>query len=425
MPNRQERKVRTKAKKEQEHKEEALNTMLAEQSQKSKLEKAQAALQGLKDRNFKMFFFVPETRGIASGAVIEIYNQAAVMRRQGFDATILAERKDYVAPGYLDQDLQALPHLHAEGAVFPVSPEDWLIIPEFYTPLMEQTKKLSCTRVVLAQSYDYTITSNLGGMTWKDLGMDYVLTTSERMKQFIEKYHGNHYDIQTYRIGIPEYFAAKGLKKPVISFFSRNSDDIKRMSKLFYYLYPELQWVVFEDLRGTSRTEFAKKLSESEVCLFLDRIAGFGQTPIEAMKADTVVVALAPDIIPEYMDANAGVWTADYYQVPELLGQVFKMVISDEFPEEIRQGMKEQAQKYSPEASEASIVAAYQHFIGKREEMLQEAVEIETKMEAQLKLEEVKQKMEKIVKAATPTTDGPAPVSLEFAKSLITEAPQS
>jgi len=391
MPNRQERKTRTKARKEVETQEEVLNTLLDEQSKLSKLEKAQHALTGLQERKFKMYFFVPATGGHASGAVIEIYNQAAVMRRNGFDAYILAERKDYTAPDYLDQDLQALPHLTSEGSKFPIAPEDWLIIPDFYTPLMEQTKKTSCTRVVLAQSYDYIITSNLGGMTWKDLGMDYVVTTSERMKQFIQEYHGPKlYDIQTYTLGVPDYFTTPTLKKPVISFFSRNSDDIKRMSKLFYYKYPELQWVVFEDLRGTSRADFAKKLAESEVCLFIDRIAGFGQPAIEAMKADTVVVALAPDIVPEYMDANAGVWSADYYQVPELLGKVFKMVISDEFPEEIRQGMKEQAAKYSPEASEASILAAYAHFLAQRETILKEAVEIATLMEEQLSAEQTK-----------------------------------
>ena len=195
------------------------------------------------------------------------------------------------------------------------------------------------------------------------------------------------------------------------------------MSKLFYYKYPELQWVVFEDLRGTSRTDFAKKLAESEVCLFIDRIAGFGQPAIEAMKADTVVVALAPDIVPEYMDANAGVWSADYYQVPELLGKVFKMVISDEFPEEIRQGMKEQAAKYSPEASEASILAAYAYFLTQRETILKEAVEIATLMEEQLsaeraKIDELKTKVDTI----QATVDGlgtPGTVSEEWAKKNI------
>lgn len=393
MANRQERKARTATKKaiaqEATQKEAILNQVLEAQSKLSKLEKAQAALQGLRDRKFKMMFFVPETRGMASGAVIEIYNQAAVLRRQGFDTVMLAERKDYVAPAYLDQELQAMPHLYAEGVTFPVAPEDWLIIPEFYTPLMEQTKKMSCTRVVLAQSYTYTIESNLGGMTWKDLGMDYVITTSERMKEFIQEWHGkNLYDIQTYTLGVPEYFKPSAIKKPVVAFFSRNADDIKRMSKLFYYKFPELQWVVFDDLRGTTRQEFAKKLGEAQVCLFLDRIAGFGQPAIEAMKSETVVVALAPDIIPEYMIENSGVWSADYYQVPELLGNVFKRLISDEFPEEILDTMKSVANHYSVENSEASILAAYQHFLTKREETLVEAVEIAEKMENQLKSEQ-------------------------------------
>lgn len=391
MPNRQERKTRTKAHVEVQKQEDIINDVLLEQSKLSKLERAEHALQGIKERNFKMFFFVPETGGHASGAIIEIYTQVSILRKAGLNAIILAERKDYVAPTYLDQDLQALPHLSAESTKFVVAPEDWLIIPEYLTPLMEQTKKMSCTRVVLAQNYDHIITSNLGGMTWKDLGMEYVVATSERMKEFIEEYHGaKKYDIQTYTLGVPDYFANKTVKKPVISFFSRNADDIKRISKLFYYKYPELQWVVFEDLRGTNRQDFAKKLASSEVLLFLDRIASFGQPVIEAMKTNTIVVALAPDIIPEYMESNSGIWCADYYKIPELLGKVFKMIISDEFPEEIRANMKDIAALYSPANSEASVLKAYSHFISKREEILQEAVEIETKMAEQLAAEQAK-----------------------------------
>ncbi len=396
MPNRQERKVRTKARKEVEIQQETLNTLLDEQSKLSKLEKAQNALQGLKDRKFKMYFFAPETGGHASGALIEIYTQAAIMRRQGFDVTILVESRDHVVPNFLDQDLQALPHKSVDNATFAVAPEDWLIIPEFLTTIMEQTKKLSCTRVVLAQNYDHIITSNLGGMTWKDLGMEYVLVTSERMKSFVEYYHGAKlYDIQVISLGVPDYFEPKRLKKPVISFFSRNGDDIKRISKLFYYKFPELQWVVFEDLRGKTgdfnaipRSEFAKKIGESEILLFLDRIASFGQPAIEAMKSDTVVVALAPDVLPEYMEQQAGIWSADYYAIPELLGNAFKMLLADEFPEEIRENMKLVAAKHSPELAEASVVAAYSNFIAKREALLTEAVEIASKMEAQLAAEQ-------------------------------------
>jgi hypothetical protein len=379
---------KTQLKKQEARKQAEINQILNEQTQLSKLEKAQASLLALQERRFKMLFFVPETKGIQSGAVIEIYNQAAVMRRQGFDAYVLAERRDYQVPDYLDQNLQALPHLYAEGVTFPVAPEDWLIIPEFFTPLMEQTKKLSCTRVVLAQSFDYTITSNLGGMTWKNYGMEYVLATSERMKTFIEEWHGPLYDIQTYQVGVPEYFKPAEFKRPVIAFFSRNADDIKRVSKLFYYKFPHLQWVVFEDLRCGSRTDFAKKIGEAEICLFLDRIAAFGQPPLEAMKSDTVVVALAPDIIPEYMEKPAGLWTQDYYQVPMLLGQAMEAIVEDKFPANIRETMKEVAQHYTQDASDASIVKAYEHFMKQRQEILEEAVEIETKMEAQLKADQ-------------------------------------
>lgn len=350
----------------------------------TKQERAKQSLSNLQSKQFKMIFFAPNTNSLPSGAVIEIYNQAMVMRRNGYDTYILTESKEYEVPAYLDQDAQALPHLASDSEKFKVAPEDWLIIPEFFTPLMEQTKKLSCGRIVLAQSYDYTITSNIPGMTWKDMGMTDVLVTSGRMKEFIEEWHGiNRYDIQTYTIGIPEYFKNGCFKKPVITFYSRNNNDIIKINKLFYLRFPELRWIVFEDLRGTTREEFANKLNQSPVTLWLDRTAGFGQTPVEAATAGSVPVALVPDIVAEYMSDETGIWSSDFYEIPNLLGAVLKMWFKDELPKELLKGMSDMAANYTPEKSEASILAAYQHFISKRETLLTEAL---TAAEAEAKL---------------------------------------
>lgn len=341
----------------------------------SKAEKIQKALDNIAAQKQKIFFFVPETNGIASGAVIEIYNQINVLRKAGFDASPISERRDYEVPTYLDEEARALKHYHAEKSTFPVSPEDILVIPEFFTPLMEQTKNMGCMRVVLAQTYDYTVTSNLPGMIWKNYGMENVISTSENLSNFIRKYHGDfNYDIKEYKIGVPEYFESPILKKPIVTFFTRNPQDIAKISKLFYYLYPEFQWVVFDDLRGSSRIDFARKMAESPVMVWVDRIAGFGQTPLEAMKAGTVPVGLAPDMIPEYMMENTGAWTSSFYEIPDLLGKVLKMWVNDNLPAELVEGMKAKAAEYSQSISDASILETFGYFIKKRQVELEEVL---------------------------------------------------
>ncbi len=339
----------------------------------TRAEKIQKALDNIANKKQRFYFFVPETNGIASGAVIEIYNQISVLRKAGYDASPISERRDYEVPAYLDEEARALKHYHAEKSTFPVSPEDILVIPEFFTPLMEQTKNMGCMRIVLAQTYDYTITSNLPGMIWKNYGMENVISTSTSLSTFIRKYHGDfNYDIKEYKIGVPEYFGTDVLKKPIITFYTRNPQDIAKVSKLFYYLYPEFQWVVFDDLRGSSRADFARKMAESPVMVWIDRMAGFGQTPLEAMKAGTVPVGLAPDQIPEYMVENTGAWTSSFYEIPELLGKVLKMWINDNMPTELVEGMKAKAAEHTQAISDASILETFGYFIKKREVELTE-----------------------------------------------------
>lgn len=347
------------------------------QTEKTKLEKAVQVLTNLQEKNFKMIFFAPDGKHTPSGAIIEIYNQAMLMRRNGYDTYILTSTSDYEVPAYLDQDVQALPHLHADTKAFDVSPSDWLVIPEHATPLMQQTKDLPCGRIVLAQSYDYIITSNIPGMTWRDMGMENVIVTSERMKKFVNEWHGaGSYDIQTYTIGVPEYFKPSEFKEPIVSFYSRNPNDIVKLNKLFYLRFPELRWIVFQDLRDSTREQFAEKLAKSPVTVWIDRIASYGQTPLEAMTCESVTISLAPDIIPEYMEEDTGVWTNDFYEIPELIGKVIKMWMQDILPKELFDGMARVAEAHSAENSDASIVAAYTHFLDKRILTIKDVVHI-------------------------------------------------
>ena len=339
----------------------------------SKLEKVKASLANFKEGKSKFLFFVPDSMGVASGAVIEIYTHANILRKKGYDVYIFSDKEDYTPPSYLDQELRSLQHktLKKQGQNelvlnMAISPEDFLIIPDFFTNIMETTKTLPCKRVVFVQALDYFINSLLPGMTYANFSIKNVITTSELFKSFIKEYHGDMYDIKTYKIGVPDYFKANPFKKPVISFVVRNAGDIHKISRLFYLKYPELRWVGFEDLRGFSREDFAKKMGESVVCLWVDRIASHGTVPLEAMKSNTIVVGLIPDMPPEYIVENSGVWLKSLYQIPEMLARIIKMYIQDVLPAELYETMQTIADGYSQKTSEESIIALYDELLGDR-----------------------------------------------------------
>ena len=355
----------------------------------SRLEKVKVSLENFKEGKSKFLFFVPDSLGVANAAVIEIYTHANVLKKQGYEVYIFCDKENYEAPSYLDQDLRSLPHknLKKQGnnemiLNMEISPEDFLIIPDFFTNIMETTKNLPCKRVAFVQAYDYLVNSLLPGMTYNNFNIKNIITTSETLKKFIQEFHGDIYDIKTYKIGIPDYFKNKSIKRPAISFVVRNASDIHKVSRLFYLKYPELRWVGFEELRGLSREDFATKIGENIATLWIDRIASHGTVPLESMKCGSVVVGLVPDANPEYLIENSGVWVKSIYQLPDMLARVVKMYLEDTLPAELFSGMKSISDSYSPQISEESIINMYKELLADREKEYTEFFALEEAAEA-------------------------------------------
>ncbi len=336
----------------------------------SKIESARQAQQALADKNFRVLLFTPDIKSTPAGAVIEIYQLAAILRRQGYNATILTERPEYEVPFYLDEDLQALPHVATDDKSLSMKPEDVVIIPEYFTSVIASTRKIASLRIVLAQGYDNTIVTMVPGTTWSQLGIKHVLTTSQPLSDYVKDLFGQHYAVHTLRIGIPDYFQPAAVKDPIIAVQVRNGNDLKKIAHEFYLRYPELRWVGFEPLpgsgRGRTRRAYAEQLGKSLVALWVDRIAAFGQTAIEAMKSETPLVALVPDHEPEYINDNNAIWVARFPELATTLGKVVKLALENGLPAAYREGAAATAAQYSPAAAEASVIEAFDRILAAR-----------------------------------------------------------
>jgi hypothetical protein len=360
-----------------------------EKTQKTVLERLTESYGKFQNKENKFLFFVPDTMGIPSGAVIEIYNQANILRKNGYNVIIFGDKEDFPVPTYIDQECQTLTHKSLKKAGnnqmvldIEISPEDFMIIPDFFTNIMETTKNLPCQRIVLAQSYEYITNSLLPGMKYSDFGIKHIIATSNKLKEFIEEFHGKEtYDISVYTIGIPDYFKNKPFKKPTIAFVSRNASDVLKITRLFYLKYPELRWISFEEIRNVSREKFADKLSESVACLWIDRIASFGTLPLEAMKCGVVPVGLVPEVVPSYLVENAGVWVDNIYKLPDFLATVVKMSLEDNIPNIIYDTMKQVSDNHSIEISNESIMNVYNDVILKRDNEYVQFMEFEKQKE--------------------------------------------
>ena len=349
-----------------------------------KLEKLKSFISEFEDKNFNIYLYVPLLPdNIYSMAVEEIYNMCYFLKKNGFNASLIVEDTNeapYKVPEYLSETLKTLPMLSPKNDKIAVKPSDFLIVPEFFVNVMHQINetKLPCEKIVLCQSATYMIDSLPPNTNWMLWGFKNVITTSEELKQFINKNTKNMFNIETYQIGIPDYFKSSETKKPVIMYFSRHDNDIKRLSKLFFMKYPELSWVLFERLSGSeaflTRERFADKLSEVPFLLWLDRDAGFGTLPLEAMKSGAVVVGLIPDIEKDFTKADdTAIWHSSLEVLAEQLGFAVKEWLLDNIPEDVYTNMEAVSSKYDVDTHEKSTVQAFTNILDKKINTLKEA----------------------------------------------------
>jgi hypothetical protein len=365
--------------------EELLNNE-AQKAELEKIEKVKISLDRLINKKSKFLFCVPDAPNpIAS--IYEIYFHATVVKNMGYEVIIMTEKGDYVPPAWIEKELTNHKHISMTDPKLTVGPEDVMVIPEVFSNIMEQTKKLPCIRIGLLQSIDYMTNALIPGTDWKSFGINDIITTSLTLKELVEVFYGkNKFNIKTYNIGIPDYFEQSKIpQKPIISIIGRNPNEISKLVKLFFSKYPQYSWVTFDPMLTKSkppqpmrRVDFAKRLQGNFAAVWVDRIASFGTFPLECMKSGVIPICLKPDIMPEYMIErdekgtvtkvvdNAGIWTDNFYDLPVLVGEVLIKFLDDAILPELYTTMNKLASKYNQEESEKELVEIYQSFINQR-----------------------------------------------------------
>lgn len=373
----------------------------AEQTELEKIEKIKISLDKMKNNKSKFLFVVPESQNPVA-SVYEIYFHATVVKNLGYEVIMMVEKGDYVAPLWIEKELTNHVHMSMSDPKLTVGPEDVMVIPEVYSNIMEQTKNLPCLRVGLLQSIDYMVSSLIPGTDWSSFGIQDIITTSQSLKELVETYYGdNKFDINTYNIGIPDYFEKSKLpQKPIISVIGRNANEISKFVKLFFSKYPQYNWVTFDPMVTKSkpaqpmrRVDFAKRLKENFAAIWIDRIASFGTFPLECMKSGTIPIALKPDIMPEYLIERdddgkpvkvvdgAGIWTENYYDLPQLVGDVLVKYLDDGISPLLYDEMEAVAAVYNQTDSEDRLGKIYSDLLNKRIELLEKALQPKTEEE--------------------------------------------
>ena len=327
------------------------------------LEKVKAEISKIDNKESKIFFFVIDSKGIPSGSLEYIYKLAVIAKNYGFEVGMLYQidkNDEFVGVSdWLGEEYYSLPHYNVAKDEVEITPSDIVFIPEIFSTVMNQTKKLPCKRVAILQNYDYLLEQMPFAAQWGDFGIMDCLTNSDYNAELIKDIFPY---IRTHTV-VPYIDKIFGNtiepKKMVINIVAKDQSDINKIIKPFYWKFPTFKWVSFRDLRGFSKEGFANALREAAITIWVDTDTSFGYSAIEAMKSGSIVIAKIPNTPLTWMDAegdenngilrNCCVWFDDFHNIHRQIASVVRSWITDNVPNEVMEEAKKVTEMYSEE----------------------------------------------------------------------------
>lgn len=358
----------------------------------------------LKDKSFKVLFYVPDAKNNATGYISYIYQMALTLQQLGYNVKMLYQLdNEYTAEELKKLNLENQPiddnrvfvgvteslgekyatleHANIQNEELEVSPSDFLIIPEVYSSVMNQTKKLSCKRIVLTQNYNYLTDFIQVGVSWANFGITDTITSCLNQAELVNSVFP-YVKTKVLTPYIPSYFyKGNEPKKLIVNIITKSQKDANKIIKPFYWKYPMYKWVSFRDLRSYPREMFADYLREGAITIWVDSDTQFGYAPLEAIKSGNIVIGKIPELIPEWMLSedktqllDNGIWFNDINSVHKIIADVIRTWINDDIPSEITDAMKETAKKYSFDEYKVNLDNLINSYINERVKEFEEVI---------------------------------------------------
>ena len=342
-----------------------------------KIQKIENSLENLKNKSSRIYFLAQDTKGNPKAGIKHIYDLALSLKNKGYNTIIIHETKEYTGVSeWLGEEYMELPHQPIENENLSISPEDFIVIPEIYAHVMEQLKNFPCGKIVLCQAYDHMLETLAPGVTWNQYGFVKCITTSELQKKYISEVMRS-VSIDVIEPMISEKFSKKEKpSKPIISIHTREPRDTAKIIKTFYLKYPQYRWITFRDMRGIKIEDFAKFLKESYVSVWVDDESGFGTYPLESIISGTPVIGKVPNLKPEWMTEENGIWTYQFNDIVDVIANYTQNWLEDNISEDLYKNMELIGSKFlNKEKFESSVDGLFGEYFEKRSLMFSEQLE--------------------------------------------------
>jgi glycosyltransferase involved in cell wall biosynthesis len=132
--------------------------------------------------------------------------------------------------------------------------------------------------------------------------------------------------------------------KTIINIHTREHRDTTNVIKAFYSRFPQYRWFTFRDLRGLSEEEFAERMKDSFVSVWVDNISAYGTFPLESIKMGIPVIGVVPNMVPEWMNENNGIWINNQNILVDVIADYVQNWLEDNVSPELYTEMEKTAE---------------------------------------------------------------------------------
>jgi hypothetical protein len=340
-------------------------------------EKVQQSIETLRNKQARIYLFAQDTKGNAKASIRYIYQVAMTLKNAGFNPIILHEKNEYtgVSSWLGEEYMTQIPHKSIENQNLEISPEDFLVIPEIYGYIMDQVKQLPCAKIVLTQSYAYMLETLQPGQNWAQFGFLKCITTSNIQKEYIERVMRQS-SIDVLPPYITDNFTPRELPAmPIVAVHTKEQSDAINLIKTFYLKFPQYRWFTFRDMRGLSEKEFAKSLKECFLSVWIDDKSAFGTFPLESMACGVPCLGKIPDLSPEWMNEDNGIWVDDVTMMTDFIADFMQNWLEDNIKPELVENMKKTALQYSNKQDfESKVISLFEGYLSTRADSFEQQI---------------------------------------------------
>lgn len=325
------------------------------------------AIEKIQKKESKIVFLVQDTKGNPRASVAYIYRMAKVLFDEGYDVSILHEKNDYTLPtSWLGSNFDEIKHTSIENNELKVGPHDIIVIPEIYGNVFEQILALPVEKIILIQNYDYLLDAFAPGKSWLDFDVSEAITTTKLVADMVEDITPGkkiHFISPT----VPDLFKPNEKpQSPVVAIHCRDQRKAAKIIKTFYLKYPLYRFISFKDMHGMTEQDFANNLKECAVSVWVDDDSTFGTFPVESIMSNVPVIGKVPNLIPEWMNDDNGIWVYDENQIPDLIFNYMKNWLEDTLPDTLMEVHKTMTIDYSFDTFKKSTVELFSDFMNNK-----------------------------------------------------------